>query len=281
MAHIPVLLDEMFSNLKPIENGLYIDATFGGGGYTRKILDQTTARVVAFDKDPAAIERAQVFQHQYGQRFHIIHDSFCHIAQHVHEKVNGIVFDFGVSSFQLDEAERGFSFQKEGPLDMRMSQQGLSAKDVVNTYEENDLADIFYHYGDEKKSRVIARQIVKKRQEKLFETTSDLASLVQQIVKRKDGIDPATRTFQALRIFVNNELIEIRDALENALHILSPGSILMGVTFHSLEDRLLKNFFKNHRFSYASKVIIPSQKEIMANPRSRSAKMRFGIWGGD
>jgi 16S rRNA (cytosine1402-N4)-methyltransferase len=279
--HIPVLLKEVLHFLAPKEGGLYVDATFGGGGYTKAILDTADVRVIAFDKDPDAIERGQALQKQYRDRLRLVHDSFSNMSAHIHEPLHGVVFDFGVSSFQLDEGDRGFSFQKNGPLDMRMSKQGTSAADIVNSFKEEDLADIIYHYGDERKARVIAHEIVRVRRETPFLTTFDLATVVRKIVKHKDGIDPSTKTFQALRIYINNELIDIRDALENTLSIMQPGSILVGVTFHSLEDKLLKQFILKNRFSPLTKVVQPTRMEVISNVRSRSAKLRAAKFLGE
>lgn len=278
--HIPVLLKEVLHFLAPKDGGLYVDATFGGGGYTKAILSKGNTRVIAFDKDPEAIERGQELQAEYGDRLRLVHDSFSNLALHIHEPIQGIVFDFGVSSFQLDEGDRGFSFQKNGPLDMRMSKEGVSAADIINSFKEDDLADIIYHYGDERKARVIAREIVQTRSVTPFQTTFDLATLIRKIVKKKDAIDPATKTFQALRIYINNELIDIRDALQNTLCIMQPDSVLIGVTFHSLEDRLLKQFISKNQFSPLTKVVQPERQEIMENIRSRSAKLRAAKYRG-
>jgi 16S rRNA (cytosine1402-N4)-methyltransferase len=277
--HVPVLLREMLQHLSPQDGGLYIDATFGGGGYTSAILEAANCHVIAIDRDPDAIARGEKLKSaKYGDRLTLIQSTFCAIDQVIEEPVDGLVFDYGVSSFQLDEADRGFSFMREGPLDMRMSKDGLTAAEVVNTYSEKDLADIIFHYGDEPFSRSIARAIVHDRVEQPFETTLQLAGLIRRIVKRKDSIDAATKTFQALRIFVNNELIEIRDALEKSLKILTPNARLVGVTFHSLEDRLLKRFLIDNPFQILTKPLVPSHAEVLENPRSRSAKLRAGIY---
>ncbi|HCU06167.1 MAG TPA: 16S rRNA (cytosine(1402)-N(4))-methyltransferase [Holosporales bacterium] len=277
--HVPVLLREMLQHLSPKDGGLYVDATFGGGGYTSAILDAANCRVIGIDRDPDAIARGEKLKSEkYGERLTLIQSTFCAIDQVIVEPVDGLVFDYGVSSFQLDEADRGFSFMRDGPLDMRMSKNGLTAAEVVNTYSEKDLAAIIFHYGDEPFSRAIARAIVQDRVEQPFETTLQLAGLIRRIVKRKDSIDAATKTFQALRIFVNNELIEIRDALQKSLKILKPGARLVGVTFHSLEDRLLKRFLIDNPFQILTKPLAPSHAEVLENPRSRSAKLRAGIY---
>lgn len=277
--HVPVLLREMLQYLSPKDGGLYVDGTFGGGGYTSAILDAAHCRVISIDRDPDAIARGQKLKSEkYGDRLTLIQSSFCDIDQIIAEPVDGLVLDFGVSSFQLDEADRGFSFMRDGPLDMRMSKDGLTAAEVVNTYSEKDLADIIFHYGDEPFSRAIARAIVQDRTAQPFATTLQLASLIRRIVKRKDSIDAATKTFQALRIFVNNELIEIRDVLQKSLKILKSNARLVGVTFHSLEDRLLKRFLLDNPFQILTKPLASSHAEISNNPRSRSAKLRAGLY---
>ena len=277
--HIPVLLREMLQYLSPKDGGVYVDATFGGGGYASAILDAADCKVIGIDRDPDAIVRGEKLKtEKYGDRLTLIQSTFCDIDQVILEPVDGLVFDYGVSSFQLDEADRGFSFMRDGPLDMRMSKDGLTAAEVVNTYSEKDLADIIFHYGDEPFSRSIARAIVQDRAEQPYETTLQLAGLIRRVVKRKDSIDSATKTFQALRIFVNNELIEIRDALQKSLKILKSDARLVGVTFHSLEDRLLKRFLIDNTFQILTKPLAPSRAEVLENPRSRSAKLRAGTY---
>ncbi|CAO5680640.1 MAG: Ribosomal RNA small subunit methyltransferase H [Holosporales bacterium] len=272
--HVPVLLNEMIEHLSPQDGGIYIDATFGGGGYTSAILEKAKCSVIAFDKDPDAILRGHFLKEKYADRLTLIEAPFHTIKDHITTRVDGIVFDFGVSSFQIDIGERGFSFKHDGPLDMRMSKTGMTAQEVVNTYSEKDLADIIFYYGEEDRARAIARAIVNDRKIKPYETTFELAGLVRRVVKRKDDIDLATKTFQALRIFVNNELIEIRGALLGCPLFLKPNAPLVGVTFHSLEDRLLKQFLSHGDFYCASKAIKPSIAEVRQNPRARSAKLR-------
>ncbi len=286
-THIPVLLQEVLQALSPQDDYTYIDATFGGGGYTEAILNAANCKVIAIDRDPDAEKRAQLFKQKYKDRFQFIQGPFSDIDTLLPKDTlyNGIVFDFGVSSFQLDEANRGFSFRLNGPLDMRMSKDiGLTAADIVNIYSAEELAEIIWFYGEEKKSRIIARAIVEQRKTKPFETTLELAELVRKFVKRHDGLDPATLTFQALRIFVNNELIEIDTVLKKTLAHLSVGGKVVTVTFHALEDRLIKNWIRSdhqelQHSSYAlkalfSKPICPSIEEVKNNPRSRSAKLR-------
>lgn len=281
--HIPVLLNEVISYLSPKEGDVFVDATFGNGGYTKALLSTPNTKVIAFDKDPDAIRRGQELSAVYNDRLFLVKDSFTQIKKHLaeinHPQVHGIVFDLGVSSFQIDEADRGFSFKHGGPLDMRMSKEGISAYDVVNTFTEEDLADIFYHYGEEKKSYRIAKAIVHDRKTKPFETTAELADLVKRVKGGFSQIHPATLVFQALRIFVNNELIEIKDVLSDLYDILFDGGKVIIVTFHSLEDRLVKNHFQKemlqHKFKFLTKKpVTPSQEEILSNIRSRSSKLR-------
>lgn len=283
-SHIPVLSAEVIDILELNSDKIVVDATFGGGGYTKALLDAGVCKVIAFDRDLDAIRRAQVFQAEYGDRFEIHHACFSEMDKFVaSNSVDAVVFDFGVSSFQIDTADRGFSFRLDGPLDMRMGITKFSAAEVVNTFSEKDLADIIYFYGDERKARVIAKSIIAQRLVKPFETTFELATLVRAIVKRHDGIDPSTLTFQALRIFVNDELKEIEKALQVSDSLLINGGCLVAVSFHSLEDRIVKNHCSkaftddNADCIYKkinSKIIIPSQEEVRNNPRSRSAKLR-------
>ncbi|MDP3371833.1 MAG: 16S rRNA (cytosine(1402)-N(4))-methyltransferase RsmH [Candidatus Paracaedibacteraceae bacterium] len=287
-GHVPVLLQPMIATLAPQTSGIYLDGTFGGGGYTRAILESTICIVHALDRDPDAIERSQILKKDFPDRFFFHEGTFSNInSLFQKDYFDGIVFDFGVSSFQFDTPDRGFSFRFDGPLDMRMTPtEGLSAADVVNTFSEEDLASIFYLYGDEQKSRHIARSIVATRTEIPFTRTIQLADCIRKIVYRKDGIDPATRTFQALRIFVNNELIEIDAAMRASINVLKNNGKIVTVTFHSLEDRLCKQFFKNEsawllsqkcRFeSITRKPIVPTLAEVQDNPRCRSAKLRAG-----
>lgn len=299
-SHIPVLLPEVLEALNVRARATYLDATFGGGGYSEAILKQADCQVFALDRDPQAIERGHLLEQEYPTRFKIFHGCFSDLPQlaavNSWKKFDGIVFDFGVSSFQIDQPARGFSFRFDGPLDMRMSASGLSAADVVNTFEAEDLANIIYKYGEERKSRKIAAAIVRRRQEKPFETTADLATLIEKLLGRKFGAQhPATLTFQALRIFVNNELIEIESGLNFAETYLKPEGRLVTVTFHSLEDRIVKTFVraKSSRTKTQSRLLpgevqtnqpqfedlapkgtAPTDAEMQANPRSRSARLR-------
>ena len=298
--HIPVLLDEVLHALAPHANGHYLDGTFGAGGYTRAILDAAEGvAVLAVDRDPDAIEAGQAMQAAYGARLHLCAGQFGDLDQLAQDNdfvpLDGIVLDIGVSSMQLDDPARGFSFRAEGPLDMRMAQQGRSAADLVNTLKENELADLIYLYGEERRSRAVARAIVEARQQAPIETTAQLAALVASVVYHKhDEIHPATRTFQALRIAVNDELGELERALAAATRVLAEGGRLVVVTFHSLEDRIVKQFMTEQcgrqaqpsrhapqlmhepaRFTLLTrKPVTASDQEIRRNPRSRSAKLR-------
>lgn len=290
MSHIPVLLTEVIEVLNPQDNKVYVDATFGGGGYSRAILKAANCHVVAFDRDSAAITRGKEFERQYPDRFTIIQGCFSQIEQLFPKNLEpeAIVFDCGVSSYQLEEAARGFSFRIDGPLDMRMNQNdALTAEKVVNTYSESDLTQIILHYGEDRNARKIAKAIVESRQKQPILTTKALAAIVRSNTKGRIGLDAATLTFQALRIFVNNELMEIEQGLVNGFRILPIGGKLLTVTFQALEDMTIKQFVRNVNKSIASNIeknailkqvlkkpIVPSRRELLANPRSRSAKLR-------
>lgn len=292
--HKPVMLAEVLEALDPKDQETYIDATFGAGGYSRAILNKADCTVVALDRDPDAEARAKALQKEFPDRFAFIKGRFGEMKNLVPAKgYDGIVFDIGVSSPQLDDRERGFSFKAEGPLDMRMDKSGLSAADVVNTYEEKEIADILWVYGEERKSRSIAKAILKHRP---FETTQQLAEVVRDVVGfERPGFDPATRTFQALRLYVNDELGELKQGLKASEDLLKTGGRLVVVSFHSLEDRIVKTFLKERTQQGAQvsrylpekesvkptfsmqirKAIKPSDSEIRANPRARSAKLRW------
>ena len=296
--HIPVMLNEVLACLKPQNGGLYVDATFGNGGYTKAILDSADCRVISIDRDPTVLPRAEEIKQQYGSRFEFVQGKFGDFAKLINERIDGAVFDIGVSSMQIDNAERGFSFSHDGELDMRMSCEGQSAKDLVNTLSEKELADIFYNYGEEKKSYQIARKIVQYREDKPIETTKELAEIIYSVIHKKFGeTDPATRTFQALRIAVNNELGELENGLKGASERLKKGGVLAVVSFHSLEERIVKNYFKAKSgrvsgtsrylpeqksaepiiFSTYSKAISAGDCETEQNPRARSAKLRYAV----
>ncbi len=295
--HIPVMLKEVLTYLQPKAGEIYVDATFGNGGYTQAILDAAPCKVIALDRDPNVMVRANEFKNLYDSRFEFRAGKFGDFAKLVPERIGGAVFDIGVSSMQLDNAERGFSFAKEAELDMRMSCEGESAKDIVNFYGEKELADILYQYGEERKSRQIAARIAEYRRRKKIETTTELAEIVYTVIHKHAGeIDPATRTFQALRIAVNDELGELERGLRGATNRLISGGRLVVVDFHSLEDRIVKNYMKENGgkkvriskyapelaqddsvFKEVSKAIMPTAAECFNNPRARSAKLRFAI----
>lgn len=284
-AHVPVLCNEVLSILDLKGCEIIIDATFGGGGYSRAMLNHGAAKIIAFDRDEAAIERAKELQKEFPERLIFYNACFSSIKDFVAlDSVDGVVFDFGVSSFQVDQAYRGFSFRLDGPLDMRMGVGSeITAAEIVNTFSEKDICDIIYLYGEEKRARQVAAAIIRQRAIKPFSSTLDLVRVVQQVIKRNDGVHPATLVFQALRIFVNNELSEINNALICANSVLVNKGKLLTVSFHSLEDRLVKSHCsqgfkindKQYRFQKINrKVISPSKEEIDSNIRSRSAKLR-------
>ena len=303
--HLPVMLPEVLAALQPERGGIFVDGTFGAGGYTAAILGHPKAEVIAIDRDPNAIHAGQTMVANSGGRLRLVQGAFSNLQELVvsdgYSKVDGIVLDIGVSSMQIDEAVRGFSFKSDGPLDMRMSQDGPSAADYVNRLAADDLANIIFIYGEEPRSRAIARAIVKVRTEAKLLTTFDLVKAVERATgpqRAKDRTHPATRTFQALRIFVNAELDELAAALCGAEEILAEGGRLVVVTFHSLEDRIVKRFFaqRSGLLPAASRhapalsdgpspsFTSPqrgsagvSEDEANRNPRSRSAKLRFGI----
>lgn len=298
--HISVLLSEVVESLAPRAGGFYLDGTFGAGGYSVAILDAAACRVAGIDRDPGAVARGHALESAAGGRFTMIEGRFGDMDELLRvrgvNQVDGIALDIGVSSMQLDEAERGFSFAKDGPLDMRMEQAGPSAADLVNGTEEAELADIIYRYGEERLSRRVAKAIVSARKDKKFERTAELAALVRRVVpKHADGIDPATRTFQALRIAVNDELGELERGLAAAERLLAPGGRLAVVTFHSLEDRVVKEFLKTRSGEAARpsrhlpqaahgpaasftllhrRAVRAGADETQRNPRARSAKLR-------
>ncbi len=296
--HIPVLGPEAIALLAPREGGVYVDATFGAGGYSRAILEVTGTRLIAIDRDHSAIAGGAELVERSAGRLTLVEDRFSNLAEVCAaqgiEAIDGVVMDVGVSSMQLDQAGRGFSFRLDGPLDMRMAQSGPTAADVVARASEGDLADIIYLFGEERHSRRIARAIVADRQETPFTTTRALADLVGRVVRSKPGeIHPATRTFQALRIFVNEELEELQAALAAAERVLKPGGRLVVVSFHSLEDRIVKNFLgersktgggSRHLPEVAQvppsfqlltrRPVVAGEDEVARNPRARSAKLR-------
>ncbi|WP_299687352.1 16S rRNA (cytosine(1402)-N(4))-methyltransferase RsmH [uncultured Tateyamaria sp.] len=289
--HIPVLIDAILDACAPVQ-GVWLDGTFGAGGYTRALLDAGADRVIAVDRDPLAFDMARDWAAAYGDRLVMQPGVFSQLDTYG-LGLDGVVLDLGVSSMQLDQAARGFSFMQDGPLDMRMSQHGPSAADVVNSADETVLADILFHYGEERASRRIARAIITARP---ITTTLELAGIIEKCLPRpKPGQShPATRSFQALRIAVNNEYDELYQGLMAAERALKPGGQLAVVTFHSIEDRMVKRFLaarsgsagRANRYApeteadapaftlRSRKAIAPSPDEIQANPRARSAKLR-------
>ncbi len=296
--HIPVLGGEAVAMLQPRDGGIYVDATFGAGGYSRAILATPGTRVIGIDRDRSAVAAGFDLVDRSDGRLTLVEDRFSNLADVCAGQgvgtVDGVVMDVGVSSMQLDEAERGFSFRLGGPLDMRMGHNGPTAADVIARASEADLANIIYIFGEERHSRAVARAIVAARQQAPIETTRALADLVGKVVWSKPGeIHPATRTFQALRIFVNAELDELHLALSAAERVLKPGGRLVVVSFHSLEDRIVKNFTVERGKSgggsrhlpevsqaapsfviLTKRPVTPGDTEISANPRARSAKLR-------
>jgi 16S rRNA (cytosine1402-N4)-methyltransferase len=295
------MLTEVLAVLSPRDGRVYVDGTFGAGGYSRAILDAADCAVWAIDRDPDAIRRGEAMAAEYPGRLHLLHGKFGDMDRLLAERnvtlVDGIALDVGVSSPQLDEAERGFSFRADGPLDMRMGQEGPTAADIVNETDETTLADIIWRLGEERKSRRVAHAIVEARKESPISRTLELAEIVRRAVpKSRDGIDPATRTFQALRIHVNDELGELDRALAAAERLLGPGGRLAVVAFHSLEDRRVKAFLRSRAGSsprvsrhlpaaqeegraptftlLKTGTIKPSEEEVAVNPRARSARLR-------
>jgi len=304
VRHIPVLLADVLRALAPKAGERYIDGTFGAGGYARAILAAAGCAVLGLDRDPSAIAAGHALEDEYGGRLKLAETPFSHMEEAAQalgwDRVDGVVLDLGVSSMQLDEAGRGFSFMRDGPLDMRMSGKGLSAADVVNTFEKDEIAGILYQLGEERRSRAIAAAIVADRQRAPFERTGQLADLVSRVLGRRhdDAKHPATRTFQALRLYVNDELGELTRGLEAAERLLKPGGRLAAVSFHSLEDRIVKRFLQTRSGKQAKSSrylpgetqgrapafelvdrhgVEPSEEEIAANPRARSARLRWAI----
>jgi len=296
--HVPVLLEEVIAGLAVAPGETHVDGTFGAGGYTRAILEKGAARVYAFDRDPDAITEGEDLAASSGGRLTLVPERFSRMRQALADRdveaVDGVTLDIGVSSMQLDRAERGFSFQSDGPLDMRMGREGESAADFLNNAPEEDIADVIYRYGEEPKSRRIARAIVAARP---IERTAQLAGIVRKALGWHPGMkkDPATRTFQAIRIHLNEELQELEGGLEAAEQVLRPGGRLAVVTFHSLEDRMVKRFLKERSgdvpsgsrhlpvqtggrpdstFEAVARPVRAGQSEIEANPRARSATLR-------
>ncbi|MSP88356.1 MAG: 16S rRNA (cytosine(1402)-N(4))-methyltransferase RsmH [Alphaproteobacteria bacterium] len=300
-GHIPVMVREVVAALAPRDGAIIVDGTFGRGGYAEALLTAASCRVWAIDRDPEAVAHGREIARRHDGRLTVIHGRFGRMDRLINaaglDTVDGVTLDLGVSSPQIDDAARGFSFRQDGPLDMRMERDGPSAADVVNAAGEAELADIIFHLGEERLARRIARAIVKRRAEQPIARTGELAEAVRSVVPRAaDGIDPATRTFQALRLYVNDELGELDHGLSAAEAILAPGGRLAVVSFHSLEDRRVKAFLRRRSGSgprpsrhlpdevagpapsfrlIERQAVRPSPTETTNNPRARSARLRW------
>lgn len=309
-GHLPVMLAEVIDALVPSDGATYLDGTYGGGGYSRALLDGAACMVLAVDRDWAAIERGRTDEARYEGRLKLLHGKFSEASRLLGdegvEEVDGIAIDLGVSSYQLDDGERGFSFMRDGPLDMRMDtfSGGITAAEVVNEFSEQQIADIIFKFGDEGRSRRIAREIVRARDHAPIERTSELAEIVSRALHGRGAskLHPATRTFQALRIYINDELGELESGLRAWTSLLRPGGKMAVVSFHSLEDRIVKVFMREvsgsagqgsrHLPLVASsrpaplleligrKVRKPSATESASNPRARSARLRVAMRTG-
>jgi 16S rRNA (cytosine1402-N4)-methyltransferase len=299
-GHIPVMLREVVEVLRPRADGIYVDGTFGSGGYARALLDAAPCRVWGIDRDPEAVRRGDALAREFEGRLTVLHGRFGDMAELLQARrvtaVDGVALDLGVSSMQIDDPARGFAFRQDGPLDMRMEQAGPSAADVVNTLDEGALADLIFGYGEERRARRVAKAIVAARAAKPITRTGELAEIVRRAVPpSKDGIDPATRTFQALRIHVNDEIGQLDAGLAAAETLLRAGGRLAAVSFHSLEDRRVKEFLRTRSGAaprasrhlpaeregrqptfalLTRRPIRPGAAEIAANPRARSARLR-------
>ena len=304
--HKPVMLNECIDMLNIVPSGIYVDGTLGGAGHSLEIVKRLdSGKLIAFDQDIEAIENAKIKLKAFEDKVILIHDNFRNIKKSLEDidifRINGLLLDLGVSSYQLDSPERGFSYRYDAPLDMRMNQSSqISAKYIVNTYSEEDLKRIIRDYGEEKWASRIAQFIVEERMKKPIDTTGELVQIIKAAIPKKareEDQHPAKRTFQAIRIETNHELDVIHDVLESAVELLLPGGVISVITFHSLEDRIVKNFFRdestgcicppeipvcvcNHqaRLRLAHrKPLVPSEEELRENPRSRSAKVRGAI----
>jgi 16S rRNA (cytosine1402-N4)-methyltransferase len=302
-GHVPVLIDRVIAALAPQAGEIMVDGTFGGGGYSAGLLDAADCCILGIDRDPDAIARGADLTDRYAGRLTVVEGRFSQldalVADHAGGGVDGVVFDLGVSSFQIDQPQRGFSFRHDGPLDMRMGSHDASAADVVNTLSEAELTEIIGRLGEERRARSVARAIVAARREAPIVRTGELADIVRGVVRKSpDGIDPATRTFQALRLWVNDELGELEKGLEAAEAVLHEGGRLVVVAFHSLEDRIVKRFLAERSGNVARpsrhmpeivdqraptfqlierKALRPSDAEIAVNPRARSARLRSAV----
>ena len=287
VKHLPVMVDEVISYLRPKHNKIYFDGTFGQGGYSKQIL-KFNSKVIAIDRDILSKKYAKKLILEYPKNFFFKNEKFSNIQKILKglkiKKINGLMLDLGLSSTQIECSSRGFSFNLNGPLDMRMNNQSkeITAKKIVNEFSEKQLSEIFFHYGEEKNSRKIAKSIVLEREKKEINTTLELSRIVKKI-NSYNKKNPSTRVFQALRIYVNNELYELDQFLKICIRFLNKNSRIIIVSFHSLEDRIVKNFFRENLGFLkiiTKKPITPSYQEIKKNPRSRSAKMRVAqiIW---
>lgn len=302
--HISVLYNEVLRYMAPQDGETYVDGTFGAGGHSRGLLEAANCRVIGIDRDPTVLPFAKKLEQQYPGRFQLLQGNYSDMESLLTDagvaEVHGILLDVGVSSMQLDTPERGFSFQHDAPLDMRMGQDGRDAATLVNQVAEKELADIIFLYGGERKSRQVAHAIVLERQKAPITSTAQLAEIIRRVVRGgHDKIDPATRTFQAIRIWVNNELDALTQGLEAAEHLLVPGGKLVVISFHSLEDGIVKQFFqdrsgktqgvsrylpetvvsqKSTTFKMVTKKAVkPTDEEVNRNIRSRSARMRVAV----
>tara|TARA_B100000242_G_scaffold105584_1_gene73030 strand:- start:350 stop:1225 length:876 start_codon:yes stop_codon:yes gene_type:complete len=282
LKHHPVMVDEIISYLAPEKLKTYVDCTFGQGGYSKKILEKTNCNIIAIDRDKDAIEHAKLLKKKYPKNFIFCVDNFSRLDQVLKKndikKIDGLIFDLGISNTQLNNPTRGFSFSNNGPLDMRMDIENLdlTAQKIINEFDQHNLSDIFYYYGEEKNSRQIARKIIEFRKKKEISTTFELVELIKKVNSYKKK-HPATRVFQALRIFINDELNELDITLKKSLLFLKKNGKIITVAFHSLEDKVIKNFFSRNKGLLkilTKKPVTPNEKEVKINPRSRSARMR-------
>jgi 16S rRNA (cytosine1402-N4)-methyltransferase len=282
LKHHPVMVDEILSYLAPEKLKTYVDCTFGQGGYSKKILENTNCNIIAIDRDKDALEHAKLLKKKYPKNFIFCVNNFSRLDQVLKKndikKIDGLIFDLGISNTQLNNPSRGFSFSNNGPLDMRMDIENLdlTAQKIINEFDQHNLSDIFYYYGEEKNSRQIARKIIEFRKKKEISTTFELVELIKKVNSFKKK-HPATRVFQALRIFINDELNELDITLKKSLLFLKKNGKIITVAFHSLEDKVIKNFFSRNKGLLkilTKKPITPNEKEVKINPRSRSARMR-------
>ncbi|MBP7190030.1 MAG: 16S rRNA (cytosine(1402)-N(4))-methyltransferase RsmH [Rickettsiaceae bacterium] len=304
MDHTPVMLNEVLQLLTPGAGEVHVDCTFGAGGYSKAILDKSMANVIAIDQDPTTEKYADRIKNDYPNRLEFYINNFRNLRDTFGtRKVDGLVLDLGVSSMQLDQADRGFSFMRDSALDMRMSKSGKSAADFINNAEEEEIANVIFEYGDERASRKIARMIARERKIAPIETTFQLAEIVRKCVggAGRIKIDPATKTFQAIRIWVNDEMEALSAFLDSAEYLLKEGGRLVIVTFHSLEDRMVKRYLQEKserhvaRSKYSTKDLVtsnapykllvkkalkPTEEEVRMNPRARSAKVRAAVKTG-